>query len=68
MLQRLGADVNARNDWGETPLHAALGNNKVKTVEVLIGLGSELPETGAHQVPYTADGNRGFRCCFTSQF
>jgi len=41
LLIAAGADVNAKNDNGWTPLHNAAGNNK-EVVELLIAKGADL--------------------------
>ena len=37
-----GVDVNAKDDWGKTPLHYATANDQKETVELLIAEGAEV--------------------------
>ncbi|CAG2249533.1 unnamed protein product [Mytilus edulis] len=42
LLGSLGADLSARNDKGDTPLHQALWNVNVDMVKLLVSLGADL--------------------------
>ena len=42
VLIKQGADVNAKNDFGETPLHTAARNNTHEVAEVLLKHGTEV--------------------------
>ena len=41
-----GMDVNAKNDWGETPLHYATIEDHKETVELLIAEGADVNAQG----------------------
>ena len=42
LLIKKGADLNAKNKWGDTPLHEAAMNNSVKVAKLLIKKGADL--------------------------
>lgn len=39
-----GADVNAKNKWGQTPLFSAVANHKIENVMELLQMGSDINE------------------------
>lgn len=46
LLQRLGADVNAKDDTGSIPVFDACWKNHGKTVEALVDMGANLKAVG----------------------
>ena len=42
MLLNTGADVNIRNDIGETPLHLAAGKDNLELVQLLVNCGADI--------------------------
>jgi ankyrin repeat protein len=41
-LIKRGADVNSKNNYGQTPLHRALGNNAIEIAKLLIDAGADV--------------------------
>jgi ankyrin repeat protein len=42
MLGELGLDVNSPDSYGDTPLHFAVLNNRIHSVNFLLSLGAEV--------------------------
>jgi ankyrin repeat protein len=58
---RQGADVNAKNDAGATPLHVAVANDRLLVAKRLIALGAEVNATdGIGRTPLAIAAAEGF--------